>query len=93
MRGKRKRENNRKHFVRVVFSWDLNELFFIFHGVAQAEISGKSCSVCFFFIDTADCPVVNICSFHSSMSGNNSVVECNLAKVDVASSNLVSRSI
>ena len=27
------------------------------------------------------------------MSGNNSVVECNLAKVDVASSNLVSRSI
>ena len=26
------------------------------------------------------------------MSGNNSVVECNLAKVDVASSNLVSRS-
>ncbi len=27
------------------------------------------------------------------MSGSNSVVECNLAKVDVASSNLVSRSI
>ena len=27
------------------------------------------------------------------MSGNNSVVECNLAKVEVASSNLVSRSI
>ena len=26
-------------------------------------------------------------------SGNNSVVECNLAKVEVASSNLVSRSI
>ncbi len=26
------------------------------------------------------------------MSGNNSVVECNLAKVEVASSNLVSRS-
>ena len=29
----------------------------------------------------------------SYMSGNNSVVECNLAKVEVASSNLVSRSI
>ncbi len=28
----------------------------------------------------------------SLISGNNSVVECNLAKVDVASSNLVSRS-
>ncbi len=28
-----------------------------------------------------------------SVSGNNSVVECNLAKVEVASSNLVSRSI
>ena len=28
----------------------------------------------------------------NSMSGNNSVVECNLAKVEVASSNLVSRS-
>jgi hypothetical protein len=27
------------------------------------------------------------------LSGSNSVVECNLAKVDVASSNLVSRSI
>ena len=26
------------------------------------------------------------------LSGNNSVVECNLAKVEVASSNLVSRS-
>ena len=31
--------------------------------------------------------------FCLDMSGNNSVVECNLAKVDVASSNLVSRSI
>ena len=29
----------------------------------------------------------------NSLSGNNSVVECNLAKVEVASSNLVSRSI
>lgn len=28
----------------------------------------------------------------SELSGNNSVVECNLAKVEVASSNLVSRS-
>ena len=33
------------------------------------------------------------CFLSTKMSGNNSVVECNLAKVDVASSNLVSRSI
>ncbi len=33
-----------------------------------------------------------VCRFVNNMSGNNSVVECNLAKVDVASSNLVSRS-
>ncbi len=30
---------------------------------------------------------------NAAFCGNNSVVECNLAKVDVASSNLVSRSI
>ena len=33
------------------------------------------------------------CIYSLVLSGNNSVVECNLAKVDVASSNLVSRSI
>ncbi len=33
-----------------------------------------------------------VCRFVNNTSGNNSVVECNLAKVDVASSNLVSRS-
>ncbi len=32
-------------------------------------------------------------NLHFLLSGNNSVVECDLAKVEVASSNLVSRSI
>ncbi len=38
-------------------------------------------------------PALTEQSIEITMCGNNSVVECNLAKVDVASSNLVSRSI
>ncbi len=36
---------------------------------------------------------LGICYHPHSLSGSNSVVECNLAKVDVAGSNPVSRSI
>jgi hypothetical protein len=38
------------------------------------------------------CIYAAVLALLNSMSGNNSVVECNLAKVEVASSNLVSRS-
>ncbi len=46
-----------------------------------------------FFVDN-NCPARYIRAFlyKKKTSGNNSVVECNLAKVEVASSNLVSRS-
>ena len=43
-------------------------------------------------IDMQTRPLVNSAAVTVYKSGNNSVVECNLAKVEVASSNLVSRS-
>ncbi len=45
---------------------------------------------CQFFVDNN---LLNLYMCNFKLSGNNSVVECNLAKVEVAGSNPVSRSI
>gem|GEM_PF-6165796 len=67
-------------------------LFFVTIHMKIIIVKSSSLNVFLLTLNFRLCINTAVLTQKNRLSGNNSVVECNLAKVEVASSNLVSRS-